>query len=60
VVIAWPQLSDNVRDYIQRIVEDFFRRQEIMQEMQPGWNPFGDACDRESWCKVRAMWQYML
>ena len=56
VVRAWPQLSDNVHDYIQRIVEEVFQREEIMQTVQPGWNPFGDACDRESWCKVRECW----
>jgi hypothetical protein len=56
VVRAWPRLSGGVREYIQRIVEDVFRREELMQTMQPGWNPFGDACDRESWCKVRECW----
>ena len=56
IMRAWPRLSQNVREYIQRIVEDFFKRQEIVQSWQHDWNPFGGECDRESWQKVRECW----
>ena len=52
LVTAWPVLSQPVRDYVQRIVEDAFRR-----EQRPlSFCPLGDDCDRASWCKVRACW----
>ena len=57
LVKAWPDLSPNVRDYIQRIVEAEFSREAILKRLDDQFNPFGDACDRESWCKVRACWQ---
>jgi|688.fasta_scaffold1084831_1 hypothetical protein len=56
LVKAWPVLSQGVREYVQRIVDNVFQRQEIMQAIQSDWNPFGDACDRESWCRVRECW----
>ena len=57
LVKAWPDLSPNVRDYIQRIVEAEFSREAILKSLDNQFNPFGDDCDRESWCKVRACWQ---
>jgi hypothetical protein len=30
--------------------------EEILKKMDDKFNPFGDACDRESWCKVRECW----
>ena len=56
LIRAWPRLSENVREYVQRIVEDAFRRESILMSMDPAFNPFGDACDRESWVNVRKCW----
>lgn len=56
LIRAWPRLSQGVREYVQRIVEDVFRREVILREMDPDFNPFGDACDRESWVNVRKCW----
>lgn len=57
LVRAWPRLSESVREYVQRIVEEAFRREALMQDLKPGYNPFGAACDRESWLNVRKCWQ---
>ena len=57
LVKAWLDLSPNVRDYIQRIVKAEFSRELILKSLDNQFNPFGDDCDRESWCKVRACWQ---
>ena len=56
VVRAWPNLAQGVRDYIQTIVEATFNQELNMQRIGRDWSPFGDACDRESWCKVRECW----
>lgn len=56
LIKAWPFLTDGVRAYIQRIVESEFSREAILMTMDANFNPFGDACDRESWCKVRSCW----
>lgn len=56
LVRAWPRLSEGVREYIQRLVEGAFEREASVAELMPRYSGFGDACDRESWCKVRACW----
>ena len=57
VVRAWPQLSHGVREYIQRIVDEAFRRD--ARKMIKGEKSYelGEGCDRESWEKVRKLWQ---
>lgn len=57
VVRAWPVLSRGVREYIQRIVEEAFRRD--ARKMIKGEKSYelGEGCDRESWEKVRACWK---
>ena len=56
LVRAWPRLSDNVREYIERIVENAFAKEACMAAMGKKISELGDACDRESWCKVRKCW----
>jgi hypothetical protein len=56
LVSAWPYLSKPVRDYIQRIVESEFAREAILVKLDPTFNPFGNACDRDSWMEVRECW----
>jgi hypothetical protein len=56
LVRAWPNLCESVRDYIKRIVEATFDQESNIQRIGRDWSPFGDACDRESWCKVRECW----
>jgi len=57
LVRAWPQLSQGVREYVENIVEATFDQEANMQRIGRDWSPFGDACDRESWCKVRECWK---
>ena len=53
---AWPELSEDVQQYIQRLVEAEFARETILRRLQPDWNPFGDQCDRDEWVAVRDLW----
>ena len=53
---AWPELSDDVRAYIRRLVESEFAREGILRRLQPEWNSFGDQCDRDEWVAVRNLW----
>lgn len=45
---------------MKRIVEsEFVREQVLIENGHPGLaeNLFGDACDRESWVRVRGCWK---
>jgi hypothetical protein len=53
---AWPDLSEDVRAYIRRIVESAFLQEEILLRLRPGSSPFGHACDRDEWVAVRDLW----
>jgi len=53
---AWPELSEDVRAYVQRLVEAEFAREEILRRLQPDWTSFGDECDRDEWVAVRDLW----
>jgi len=60
LVLAWLILAAHVKDYIRRMVEAEFIKEEIfIKDGHPGLveNLFGDACDRESWMKVRECWK---
>jgi len=46
MVESWPNLPQHVRDYVQRVVEDAYRRDIL-----------GFDCDRRSWDSVRALWR---
>ena len=57
LVKAWPTLSTGCQDYIRRVVETAFERDEAVKgggELQ--YRPLGMECDRECWRKVRALW----
>lgn len=57
LINAWPSLSMNCQDYIRRIVETAFERDEAVKgggELQ--YRPLGMECDRECWRKVRELW----
>jgi hypothetical protein len=55
---AWPELSEDVRDYIRRLVESEFAREGILRRLNlhPQLNSFSDACDRDEWVAVRGLW----
>lgn len=57
VVRAWPRLSQGVREYIQKIVDEAFRRDEAKVLKGEKSYELGESCDRESWHKVRACWR---
>ncbi len=58
LVESWPQLSQPVRDYVRRIVEAAFERDDHCRSMPDrGFAlPLGHDCDREAWIRVRALW----
>jgi hypothetical protein len=55
---AWPELNENVRAYVQRLVESQFAREGVLRRLYlaPDWTLFGDACDRDEWVAVRRLW----
>jgi len=55
---AWPELSEGVRAYIQRLVESQFAREGVLRRLylEPDWTLFGHACDRDEWVAVRNLW----
>jgi hypothetical protein len=57
LIKAWPELSQPVKDYVKRIVECEFDREEILTRNELHFDLFGDTCDRESWCRVRELWK---
>lgn len=58
LVKSWPKLSQAVRDYVRRIVESAFERDDHCRSL-PDFGfalPLGNDCDREAWLRVRALW----
>jgi len=58
MIKSWPKLSQEVRDYVRRIVESAFERNDHCRQL-PDFGfalPLGNDCDRESWLRVRALW----
>jgi hypothetical protein len=55
---AWPELNENVRAYVQRLVESQFAREGVLRRLylEPDWILFVDACDRDEWVAVRNLW----
>jgi len=55
---AWPELSEDVRAHIQRLVESQFAREGILRRLylEPEWILFVDARDRDEWVAVRRLW----
>jgi hypothetical protein len=53
---AWPELNEDVRAYVRRIVESAFLQEEILLRLRPDSSPFGHACDRDEWVAVRGLW----
>jgi transposase InsO family protein len=53
---AWPELNENVRAYVQRLVESQFAREGVLRRLylEPDWTLFGD--DRDEWVAVRNLW----
>jgi hypothetical protein len=53
---SWPELSEDVRAHIQRLVESQFAREGILRRLylEPDWTLFGD--DRDEWVAVRDLW----
>jgi hypothetical protein len=53
---AWPELNENVRAYVQRLVESQFAREGVLRRLylEPDWTLFGD--DRDEWVAVRDLW----
>jgi hypothetical protein len=56
LVVAWPSLPEHVRDYIKRIVEEAFRRDDIARKNRTQILPLGENCDRSAWESVRECW----
>lgn len=57
IVRAWGKLSQPVREYIQRLVDEAFRRDEMRRAKGDSFRELGYACDCESWSTVRKLWQ---
>ena len=53
---AWPELNEDVQQYIRRLVESEFAREGILRRLQRDWTPFGDESDRDEWVAVRNLW----
>jgi len=53
---AWPELSEGVRAYIQRLVESQFAREGVLRRLylDPDWTLF--VGDRDEWVAVRDLW----
>jgi hypothetical protein len=53
---AWPELSEDVRAHIQRLVESQFAGEGILRRLylDPDWTLFGD--NRDEWVAVRNLW----
>ncbi len=58
LVESWPQLSQPVRDYVRRIVEAAFERDDHCRSLafREYALPLGQDCDREAWLRVKALW----
>lgn len=57
LVRAWPNLGHGTQGYIQRVVEEAFRRDDIARDGDwSGPLPLGHDTDRAEWRKVRQCW----
>lgn len=53
----WENLSDETRSIIKRDVEEEFALDDAARERGDQHKPLGWDCDRQSWEKVRRLWQ---
>ena len=63
LIRAWPALSDETKELIQRDIEiEFIRDDEVRLETKnlvphySVWKPLGGDIDRAEWEKVRKLW----
>lgn len=58
LVANWDRFPQNVRDVIQRDLEEEFERDDAARrEGNSLCKPLGWDCDRKEWERVRALWQ---
>jgi len=58
LVENWAKFPQNVRDAIQRDLEETFTRDdEERKDPNSTYRPLGWDCDRKEWERVRALWQ---
>lgn len=57
LVDNWAKFPKNVRDVIQRDLEETFTQDdEARKDLNLTYKPLGWDCDRKEWERVRALW----
>ena len=56
LIEQWPNFEENVKDAIQRDLEDELKRDDQARERGSTSRPLGDDCDRQEWKRVRQLW----
>ena len=52
----WSKWPENVRQVLQRDIEEEFVRDDDARKHNERYKPLGDDCDRADWEKVRTLW----
>lgn len=59
LVASWDEVPRFAADYIERIVEEAFQRDDLYRELksEESCRPLGADCDRAAWERVRQLWK---
>lgn len=57
IVANWEHFPENVRELIQREVEEEIKRDDEARERGEEYKPLGHDCDRAAWVRVASLWR---